>query len=209
MATQRRYRSRVQTSSPTGKVTLAVVGGVALLLLLGAFTFWTGGQPMSRSYSQAVQELHQHAGGHSAASNTEEGVRAITPTLKLNAQGRNATGLSGAAGEAAYTSANAVTYSLAHPSGFNRPTSKVVAADVTAVFMTDAEADTLLRLSIGLAPTAIVCIVQTSGTFNVHPMAYASPGKQQTYHITYAYRVFDGTTGNMLVETGSTVPYLK
>jgi hypothetical protein len=136
------------------------------------------------------------------------GLPAITPHLALNAAGRNAMGLSGAAGLATYTAADATSYVISNPSTRYRPTTPVLSADVTVAFMTDAAADTLLNNHIGLASTAIVCVVQIHATFNISSLGAVIPPGKVHWHANYAYQVYDGVTGNLLMETGTLKPLL-
>jgi hypothetical protein len=120
-----------------------------------------------------------------------EGVPGITPHLNLAATDANVP---------TFTAADASAYSLAHPPiGYQRGTPLTVKS---VEFMTDAKADKVLDLQIGLEPTALVCLVWVTGQFRHVPAVPRSINpdlKPITW--TEAYIVYNARTGNILVES--------
>jgi len=79
----------------------------------------------------------------------------------------------------------------------------MTAGDFTVRFMTEAQANTLLKLDLGLHPTDIVCVVQIKGSFS------ASTGNNPNIRVTYMRQVYIAKTGNLLDVGGSSKAFLS
>lgn len=66
---------------------------------------------------------------------------------------------------------------------------------IRAQFMTSKEAATLLNTTIGVADNDQVCVVEMDGG------KMTAPGTSATGNFTVSYLVFDGQSGNLLVES--------
>jgi hypothetical protein len=177
-----------------------ILGGLVVFLLLVAFTYRSIDSHFTSpaGVAQPPQPPSQFHSAGNGLSGQPVGLPAITPHLNLN------TSNAAVASLPTYTAADAIAYADANP-----PTGMTSLAPfaVTGVqFMTDAQADQQLQTVIGLAPTALVCVVEVHGRFQALLLG-AAPANLPTFDL--AYEVFDGRTGNFLVsaEVGSSVEH--
>jgi hypothetical protein len=176
------------------------VGAAVVFVLLSAFAYehlayWG----LTPEQMQATVQARYGMG----VKNTTIGIPAIKPHLNLDAADPAQASLP------TFTAADVTAFVLANPPSTLSNTDRLTAGDITVQFMTDAQAGTVLdNISIGLAATAPVCVVQIRGNFQSTFVPGRPPAGYTAPVVPFAYQVFDARNGNLLVEGGRKAAFL-